>query len=183
MTGYTMKLLKCPACGGPIDPPSGESSIKCPYSGNAVVVPESLRKTTSDQKQSSSSIGGIFSGTDMGALMGYGAQWSEVVQLAQAGKKEEAIKKYMTFSNVSESYARQTIESLSGSMTYEFTGSGYNSVAPIMASYAETAKSVTKWSLWLSCGITAFVMIIIVLTTLPIIITVVASIWAAFSSF
>jgi predicted RNA-binding Zn-ribbon protein involved in translation (DUF1610 family) len=180
---YTMRLLKCPACGGPIDPPSGESSIKCPYCGNAVVVPESLRKPDPEQKQPQ---GSLFSGTDMGALMGYGAQWSEVVQLAQSGKKEEAVKKYMGFSNVSESYARQTIDSLAGAMTYEFTpGSGYTSiqVAPIMASYAETAKSVTKWSMWLTCGITAFVMIIIVLTTLPILIGAFAGLWAALSSF
>lgn len=185
MSGYTMRLLKCPACGGPIDPSSGGSSTKCPYCGNAVVIPESLRKPEPGQQQNQSA--NIFSGMDMGAMIGYGAQWSEVVQLAQAGKKEEAVKKYMAFStSSSESDARHVVDSLSGAQTYEFTpGSGYSSVqiAPMMASYAETAKSVTKWSMWLSCGITAFVMIIIVLTTLPILIGVAASLWAAFSSF
>jgi len=39
----TMRLLKCPACGGPLDPPAGESTMKCTYCGNAVVIPESLR--------------------------------------------------------------------------------------------------------------------------------------------
>lgn len=183
MSTYTMKLLKCPACGGPIDPSSGESSIKCPYCGNAVIIPESLRKRDSNQQQSQ---GGLFSSMDVSAMTGYGGQWSEVVQLAQRGQKDEAIKKYMSFANVSESDARYTVEALAGAQTYEFTpGTGYSSVqiAPIMASYADTAKTVTKWSMWLGCGITAFVMFIIVITVLPILIGVFASLWAAFSSF
>jgi hypothetical protein len=52
-----------------------------------------------------------------------------------------------------------------------------------MSTYAETAKSVTRWSLWLGCGITAFVMIIIVVTMLPVLIGVFASLWAAFNAF
>ncbi|MBE0683763.1 MAG: hypothetical protein IH589_17800 [Anaerolineales bacterium] len=183
MSSYTMRLLKCPACGGPIDPPGGESTIKCPYCGNAVMIPESLRKPDPNQKQMQ---GGLLNGMDMSAVMGYGSQWSEVVQLAQSEKKDEAIKKYMSFASVRESDARYTVEALAGAQTYEFTpGSAYTSVqiAPIMASYADTAKSVTKWSMWLGCGITAFVMFIIVITVLPILIGVFASLWAVFSSF
>ena len=104
----------------------------------------------------------------------------------KAEKKDEAIRKYMSFASVSESDARYTVEALAGAQTYEFTpGSAYTSVqiAPIMASYADTAKSVTKWSMWLGCGITAFVMFIIVITVLPILIGVFASLWAVFSSF
>ena len=183
MSTFTMKLLKCPACGGPIDPPSGESAVKCPYCGNAVVIPESLRKPDPDQKQEQ---GSLFSGVDISAMNGYGAQWAQVVQLAQSGEKDEALKKYLSFSGVSESDARHTVDALASSQVYEFTpGSGYTSasIAPIMASYADTAKTVTKWSMWLSCGITAFVMIIIAITVIPVLIGVVASIWAAFNSF
>ncbi|MFN8381433.1 MAG: hypothetical protein U0V02_05810 [Anaerolineales bacterium] len=181
MSTFTMKLLKCPACGGPIDPPSGESAIKCPYCGNAVVIPENLRKTESNQEQRS-----IFSGVDISAMNGYGAQWAEVVQLAQSGKKDEALKKYLSFTTVGESDARHTVDALANSQVYKFSpDTGYTtaSIAPIMASYADTAKSVTKWSMWLSCGITAFVMIIIAITVIPILIGVFASLWAAFSSF
>jgi predicted RNA-binding Zn-ribbon protein involved in translation (DUF1610 family) len=178
MSGYTMKLLKCPACGGPIDPGSAKgSSTQCPYCGNAVVIPESLRKAEPGQPVQSAN---IFGGMDMGAMMGYGAQWSEVVQLAQFGKKEEAVKKYMAFATTStEADARRVVDSLSGTQTYEFTGSGYNSIqiAPIMASYADTAKSITRWSMWLTCGITAFVMVISVLVPM---LGVFAGIWASF---
>ena len=183
MSTFTMKLLKCPACGGPIDPPSGESSVKCPYCGNAVVIPESLRKPDLKQKQEQ---GGLFSGIDINAMNGYGAQWAQVVQLAQSGKRDEALKKYLSFSSVNESDARHTVEALAGAQTYEFTpGSGYNAIhiAPIMASYADTAKTVTKWWLWIGCGITAFTLFMIVITVLPILIGVFASLWAVFASF
>jgi predicted RNA-binding Zn-ribbon protein involved in translation (DUF1610 family) len=181
MSGYTMKLLKCPACGGPIDAGSAKgSSTQCPYCGNAVVIPESLRKAEPGQPAPSAN---IFGGMDMGAMMGYGAQWSEVVQLAQFGKKEEAVKKYMAFATTStEADARRVVDSLSGAQTYEFTGSGYNSVqiAPIMASYADTAKSITRWSMWLTCGITAFVMVIVAISVLVPMLGVFAGIWASF---
>jgi len=181
MSNFTMRLLKCPACGGPIDPPSGESTMKCPYCGNAVVIPENLRKPDPNQSQNQ---GSLFSGVDMNALNGYGANWAEVMQLAQSGKKDEAIKKYVSFAHVSESDAKYTIEALAGAQTYEYapTTSGYSAVqiAPIMASYADTAKSVTRWSLWLGCGITAFILLITVITMLPVLIGVFASLWAAF---
>lgn len=182
MSSFTMKLLKCPACGGPIDPSNTKgSSTQCPYCGNAVVIPESLRKPEPGQAAQSAN---IFGGMDMGAMMGYGAQWSEVVQLAQVGKKEEAVKKYLAFSTSStEADARHVVDSLSGAQTYEFTpGSGYSSVqiAPIMASYADTAKSITRWSMWLTCGITAFVMIIVLISVLVPMIGVFAGLWASF---
>ena len=66
--------------------------------------------------------------------MGYGAQWSEVVMMAQNSQKDAAVKKYMSFSNVSESDAKAMVDSLAGAQTYEFTpGTGYNAVqiAPI----------------------------------------------------
>lgn len=181
MSTFTMKLLKCPACGGPIDPPSGESAVKCPYCGNAVVIPESLRKP--DQKQEQ---GSLFNGVDISAMNGYGAQWAQVVQLAQSGEKDEALKKYLSFSNINEADARHTVDALASSQVYEFTpGTGYTSahIAPIMASYADTAKTVTKWSMWFTCGITAFILIITLIIMIPVLIGVFASIWAAFSSF
>ncbi|MEW6404395.1 MAG: Trm112 family protein [Chloroflexota bacterium] len=183
MSNFTMRLLKCPACGGPLDTPAGESSMKCPYCGNAVIIPESLRTPAANQTQPQ---GSLFSGLNLGAMMGAGAQWTEVVQLAQSGRRAEAEKKYMAMSGQSEYDARRVVESLAGAQTYEFTpGSGYTSVqvAPIVNAYADTAKSITRWSMWLGCGITAFVMIIIVITMLPVIIGVIASLWAAFNSF
>src|SRR5258706_9080925 len=95
----TMRLWKCPACAGPFGPPAGESTMKCPYCTNSVIIPESLRL----QKQSSSSPqASIFSGIDMNAMVGYGTHWAEVVQLAQSGNKADAIKKYMALTGNNE---------------------------------------------------------------------------------
>jgi len=141
-----------------------------------VVIPENLKKAKAEEP---SPQGSLFSGLDMGQMLGYGAQWSQVVQLAQQGKKEEAVKKYMGFSSINESDARRTVEGLASSQVYEVNpGAGYinTGIAPIMSSYADTAKTVTKWSIGLSCGITAFVMLIIV-------VVVGFSLWAAYQSF
>ncbi|MBL8089618.1 MAG: hypothetical protein JNJ43_04790 [Anaerolineales bacterium] len=175
MSDYTMKLLKCPACGGPVDPPSGQSSMKCPYCSNAIVIPESLRtKEKSNESQS------VFSGIEYSSMVGYGKQWGEVVNLAQSGNKDEAIKKYVALTGQSESDARYTVDALSSSQSYSYNQSGsvYQVYPDMMKDAMNMSKSYMKWSLWLGCGITAFVMIIILLTMLPIIIGIFASIFA-----
>ncbi len=176
MSDYTMKLLKCPACGGPVDPPGGESSTKCPYCGNAIVIPEKLRKPANSQQSSQQS---LFNGMDMGSMLGYGAQWSQVVQLAQQGKKEEAIQKYMSFSSISEADARRTVESLSNSQVYDvnaYASSVANAYAPMVASYTDTAKKITAWSFGFSCLVTGFIMLIIL-------VVIGFTFWAVFQSF
>lgn len=174
MSTQSFKLLKCPSCGGPIEPPGGESSIKCPYCGVSVIVPESLRKT---ETQNSQSQGHLFSSPDLNSMLGYGAQWSQVVQLAQGGKKEEAVKKYMSFSSISEADARRTVEGLANSQVYDVS-SVYSAVniAPMMANYADTAKKITAWSLGFSCLVTGFIMVVVL-------IVVGFSLWAAFAAF
>ena len=176
----TMRLLKCPACGGPLDPPAGESTMKCPYCTNQVIVPESLRISKNEAGNHVS----VFSGIDMSSMMGYGTQWAEVVQLAQGGQKDEAIKKYMKLTGNSESSARYMVDTLAGYQSYEFTPGNYGSVqqiyAPIMAQTGETIKTVTKLTIWLTIGITGFVFCIILITVVPIVLSVVAGMWAAF---
>jgi predicted RNA-binding Zn-ribbon protein involved in translation (DUF1610 family) len=176
----TMHLLKCPACGGPLEPPAtGESTMKCPYCGNAVIIPENLRSTP---ETTASSHVSIFSGIDMNAMVGYGAQWSEVVQLAQGGRKAEAIQKYMALTGNTESSARYMVDNLAGTQFYDWMG-GNQAVqqiyAPYMNTVAETVKSTTRWSLWLGCGITAVTLCIILVTVVPALIGAFASIWAS----
>lgn len=183
MSAYTMRLLKCPTCGGPLDPPAGESSMRCTYCGNALAIPEDLRV----KKESSQPTQSIFGSIDTNAMVGYGAQWGEVVNLAQSGNKSEAVKKYMALTGQKESDARYTVDALGASQSYEFNPGSMNSVHQIYPNMMSDAmgmtKSYMKWSMWLGCGITAFVMIIILITMIPILIAVFASIWAAFNSF
>lgn len=175
MSDYTMKLIKCPSCGGPIDPPGGESTAKCPYCGSAVIIPENLRKPAASQQQPSSSMFGM----DMNSMMGYGAQWSQVVQLAQQGKKEEALQKYLSFSNINEADARQTVEALANSQVYDvgtYTANVMNAYAPMMQTYTDTAKKITAWSFGFSCLITGLILLVTLAITGGVL-------WAVFASF
>lgn len=168
-----LKLIKCPSCGGPIDPPAGESTARCPYCGSSVIIPESLRKPAASSGQTSSV--NLFGNMDMNSMMGYSAQWSQVVQLAQAGQKEEAVRKYMSFSSVSEADARRTVEGLASSQVYDLSAYTAN-VAPMIASYTDTAKKITAWSFGFSCLITGFIMLVILLI-------VGGTLWAVFGAF
>lgn len=175
MSDYTMKLIKCPSCGGPIDPPGGESTAKCPYCGSAVIIPENLRKPAATQQQSSSNMFGM----DMNSMMGYGAQWSQVVQLAQQGKKEEAVQKYLSFSSISEADARRTVEGLANSQVYDvgaYASNMANAYAPMVASYTDTAKKITAWSFGFSCLITGLILLTVLIVTGVVL-------WAVFQSF
>lgn len=168
-----LKLIKCPSCGGPIDPPAGESTARCPYCGSSVIIPESLRKPNPPSNQGASS--SLFGNVDMNSMLGYSAQWSQVVQLAQQGRKEEAVQKYMSFSPVSEGDARRTVEGLAQSQVYDV--SAYTaSIAPMVANYTDTAKKITAWSFGFSCLITGFIMLMVLLI-------VGGTLWAVFSSF
>ena len=52
--------------------------------------------------------------------------------------------------------------------------------APMMAQANETVKNVTRMSMWIGCGITALVTVIILVTLIPVLIGVFASIMAIF---
>lgn len=176
MSTQSMHLLKCPACGGPLDPPAGESTMKCTYCSSSVMIPESLRV----QKESMSSQPmSIFSGIDMNAMVGYGTHWGEVVQLAQRGNKPEAIKKYIALTGGDEATATQMVNSLAGYQSYDLTSGSRKSVeqiyAPVMVETAKTVRNVTRMSMWMGCGITAFVMVIVLITLIPMLIGVFAS--------
>ena len=176
MPDTSMRLLKCPACGGPLDPPTGESAMKCPYCSNLVMIPESMRV----QKQSANTPEtNIFSGINMNAMVGFGTQWGEVVQLAQNGNKAEAIKKYMALTGNTEESATYTVNHLAKSQFVSDT-SVQQMYTPMMAQANETVKNVTRMSMWIGCGVTAFVMFIIVITLLPVLIGAFASIFAIF---
>lgn len=171
MTDSTMRLLNCPACGGPLDPPAGQSSMKCLYCGSAVSIPESLRTPS---KEASTPQSSIFSGIDMSSMVGYGAQWAEVVRLAQTGARDEAVQKYMKLTGNTEESARYMVDNLGHYQSYAFDPGNYSSVhqiyAPVMTQAAESIKSATRLSLGIGCAITAFVFFILAVTLLPVLI-------------
>jgi hypothetical protein len=157
--------------------------MQCNYCSSTVIIPENLRTPAPGAPVSSQS---IFSGIDMNAMVGYGAQWSEVVQLAQSGNKAAAIDKYKTLTGSDDSAARYMVDNLGGYQAYEITGNNvvqqvYTPMINQSLRAADAAtKSATRMTLWLTCGITAFVLFMIFITTVPVLIGVFASLWGAF---
>jgi hypothetical protein len=182
MPDSTMRLLNCPACGGPLDPPAGQSSMKCLYCNNAVIIPESLRVP----EKAAASQPSIFSGIDMSSMVGYGTQWAEVVRLAQSGAREQAVQKYMQLTGNNEESARYMVDNLGHYQSYAFDPGSYSSIhqvyAPVMSQAAESIKSATKLSLWIGCAITAFVFLILAVSLLPVLIGLFAGLMSLFGS-
>ncbi len=171
-----MQLLKCPSCGGPLEPPAGESTMKCLYCGSVVAIPENLRAKKQSTGYSQPS---IFSGVDTSAMVGFGTQWGEVVQLAQSGNQAEAIKRYMALTGNDETSATYTVNHLAHTQMVSAQNI-QQMYAPMMAQANETVKNVTRMSMWIGCGITALVTVIILATLIPVLIGVFASIMAIF---
>jgi len=122
----------------------------------------------------------------MNAMVGYGAQWSEVVQLAQSGDKAAAMDKYKSLTGSDDAGAKYMVDTLGGYQAYEITGN--NSVqqiyTPLISQSLQRAdavtKSATRMTLWLTCGITAFVFVLISIITIFVLFSVFGSMWFAF---
>lgn len=180
MTDSSLRLLMCPSCGGPLDPPAGESSMKCLYCGNVLVIPESLRVSKKEEARQPS----LFSSVDMSSMVGYGTQWAEIVRLAHSGDREEAIRKYMRLTGNDESSARYMVNSLGGYQAYEFDPGSQYSIhqlyAPVMNQAADSIKSATRLTFWIGCGVTALILFILAVSLLPVLIGLIAGLVSLF---
>jgi hypothetical protein len=155
--------------------------MKCLYCGNAVIIPESLRLPARDTAASQPS---VFSNIAMSSMVGYGAQWAEIVRLAQTGSADEAVQKYMQLTGSDERSARYMVNSLSNYQSYAFDPGSYSSIhqvyAPVMNQTVESIKSATRLSLWIGCAITVFVFLVIVISILPVLIGLFAGLMSVF---
>jgi len=90
MTDSTsLKVFKCPSCGGPLEPDRYASTTKCPYCGASVINP-----TTSNP-------------TSTGTL-------SDVSRLAKEGKLDEAARIYSKITGLSHENAMFSVKSMAG---------------------------------------------------------------------
>ncbi len=91
----SMRAFKCPSCGAPLEPESGTLTMKCPYCGGTVIIPESLRTSP---PSSGPSIGEVFqfglNGVDLNQIMGNAMHLPQAISLAQQGKIDEAADMY-----------------------------------------------------------------------------------------
>lgn len=85
----SLEVFKCPTCGAPLNPEKGASSMKCPYCGAFIVIPESLRTPEH-------------------------TSLSDVSRLAKEGKLEEAARIYSKITGLKHEYAMESVKSMAG---------------------------------------------------------------------
>lgn len=89
MESQSLKVFKCPSCGAPLDLKSDASTMKCPYCGGTVVVPEAMRASKP-------------------------ASLSDVTRLAKEGKLDEAARIYSKITGLSHENAMFSVKSMAG---------------------------------------------------------------------
>lgn len=96
----SLSLFKCSSCGAPLDPAPGMATMKCPYCGATVIIPETLRASASSPSQTGKS-GGYTS-------------LSDVTELAKQGKFDEAARIYSKITGLKHEYALLSVKSMAG---------------------------------------------------------------------
>lgn len=105
MLSKNTSMFKCPSCQNILLASPGVTSMDCPYCKNTIEIPVKVRKPAS--------LGG-----NPDAVR---AVWGEVVQLAQSGSREEAIKKYMAASGLNRMAASSIIDSVAKASPQEMS--------------------------------------------------------------
>src|SRR4051812_47481047 len=99
--------FKCTSCGGPLEYEEGGAlTVRCPFCGSSIIVPEELRPRPSVQPSS----GGFFDG--LFKLHERAANLQEIARLARTGRKIEAIRLYREIFGVGLEEAKLAVERL-----------------------------------------------------------------------
>lgn len=107
----SIRAFKCPACGAPLEPERGVSSMKCNYCGGTVVIPESLRTPVPSSAPAPQY---NFGPIDMNAMMNQATQMPQVFWLAQQGKFDEAAQIYSQLTGLSTEAALTAVKGMAG---------------------------------------------------------------------
>lgn len=162
----TTRLFKCPTCGGPLEPPEGESAMKCPYCGNTVIVPESLRIPARSR------YGAMAGGMDLDQL---GGQMAEVARLARGGNKVEAINLYRELTGSSLQQAEEAVEAIERGAPVSLTSSTNGDQAQYTQQMAaETVKVTRNLGRTIGCIVAVVVVFIVLGTAIPLVIGMVS---------
>ena len=98
--------FKCTSCGGPLEYEEGGAlTVRCPFCGNSIIVPEELRPRPAAHPSGG---GGFFDG--LFRLQERAANLQEIARLARGGNKIEAIKLYREMFGVGLAEAKLAVE-------------------------------------------------------------------------
>ena len=111
----SMRAFKCPSCGAPLEPEVGTLTMKCPYCGGTVVIPESLRvappsagPTLNDAFQFG------LNGIDLNQIVGNAMQLPDAINLAKQGRIDEAAQIYGKITGMEHDDAVKAVQAMAG---------------------------------------------------------------------
>jgi len=111
----SIRAFKCPSCGAPIEPEVGTLTMKCPYCGGTVIIPESLRTpppsagpTLNDAFQFG------LNGIDLNQIVGNAMQLPEALSLAKQGRVDEAAQIYSRITGMEHEDAVKAVQAMAG---------------------------------------------------------------------
>ena len=116
------KPFKCTSCGGPLEYDGSGSTVRCPFCGNSIIVPEELRAKPASS-WGSGLVDGIFK------LQERAANLQEVARLARSNRKIEAIKLYREIFGVGLEEAKVAVERMAAGERPEATVMSSNAPA------------------------------------------------------
>ncbi len=177
--------FNCPNCGAPLDYQGSDPMIRCPYCNTSVVVPDNLRAKPSFSSQPSNFT--LTGAGNLGSLLQQAKRFKEVKDLAQAGNIDEAVRVYCEITGVSPEMARASVEALSlgrpivlssmnasnvSTQISQAMGESFNTPTfstPVAQVSAPAPRSNRRMGCIMSCAITAFVLVILAATLIPIV--------------
>jgi DNA-directed RNA polymerase subunit RPC12/RpoP len=116
------KPFKCTSCGGPLEYDGSGSTVRCPFCGNSIIVPEELRAKPAPS-WGSGLVDGIFK------LQERAANLQEVARLARSNRKIEAIKLYREIFGVGLEEAKVAVDRMAAGERPEATVMSSNAPA------------------------------------------------------
>ncbi len=135
--------FKCTSCGGPLEYEAGGAlTVRCPFCGNSIIVPEELRPRAAAQPHGG---GGFFDG--LFRLQERAANLQEIARLARAGNKLEAIKLYREMFGVGLAEAKLAVERMAaGEQPGQVSVSMHDVQAhPAVQQITHKAKRTASW--------------------------------------
>lgn len=111
----SMRAFKCPSCGAPLEPEVGTLTMKCPYCGGTVVIPESLRtRPPSAGPTLNEAFQFGLNGVDLNQIVGNAMQLPDAINLAQQGRLDEAADIYSKITGMEHDDALKAVQAMAG---------------------------------------------------------------------
>ncbi|MCJ7722729.1 MAG: ribosomal protein L7/L12, partial [Anaerolineales bacterium] len=168
----TTSLFKCPTCGAPLEPPASASTMKCGYCSNSIIIPEAARSGV----RITGFEGGMI-GMDLQDLTSQAKRLKEVRELALAGDKIEAIRRFREITGVGLKQAKEAVEAMAEGKTINIQMGGETTVSQqVISALPEEmqpgihidSEKVGKAGRGLGCGIGGLILFILAVTIIPI---------------